>query len=114
MWRCAAILALAFACLAQRMGDGVDTQPGAARNPRPTEQSNGDVRLPNGKSQSDEILKAEFAQNLKDAAELVELSRQLHDSLEKNDRYVLSLADLKKTEDIEKLVRKIRGRLRRY
>ena len=57
-------------------------------------------------------MKAEHAQNLKDAEELVELAQQLHDSLEKNDRYVLSLADLKKTEDIEKLVKKIHNRLR--
>src|SRR2546422_4690938 len=31
---------------------------------------------------------------------------------EKNDRFVLSLSTLKKTDDIEKLVKKIRSRLR--
>ena len=36
-----------------------------------------DVILPNGKSQKDEILKAEFQQNLKDAAELADLAEQL-------------------------------------
>ncbi len=72
-----------------------------------------DVRLPNGKSQKDEILKAEHEQNLKDAAQLIDLAEQLKEDLEKNDRYVLSLATLKKTDDIEKLVKKIRGRLRR-
>ncbi len=71
-----------------------------------------DVTLPNGKSQKDEILKAEREQNLKDAAQLVELSQQLRDELEKNDRFVLSLATLKKTDEIEKLVKKIRSRLR--
>ena len=64
-------------------------------------------------SQKDEILKTEHAQNLKDADELVELSTELRDSLNKNDRYVLSLSDLKKTDDIEKLIKKIRTRLRR-
>ena len=72
-----------------------------------------DVRLPNGKSQRDEMLKAEHEQNLKDAAQLVELAQQLQQDLEKNERFVLSLSTLKKTDDIEKLVKKIRSRLRR-
>ena len=69
------------------------------------------VRLPNGKLQRDEILKAEHEQNLKDAAQLVELSESLKEDLEKNDRYVLSMSTLKKADDIEKLVKKIRSRL---
>ena len=71
-----------------------------------------DVVLPNGKSQKDEILKAEHQQNLKDAAELAELAEQLKIDLEKNDRYILSMATLKKTDDIEKLAKRIRARLR--
>jgi hypothetical protein len=63
--------------------------------------------------QRDEILKAEHEQNLKDAQQLVELSEQLREDLEKNDRYVLSMSTLKKTDDIEKLVKKIRSRMRR-
>jgi len=62
--------------------------------------------------QRDEILKAEHQQNLKDAAQLVELSRQLQEDLEKNESYVLPLSTLKKTDDIEKLVKKIRSRMR--
>ena len=71
-----------------------------------------DVILPSGKSQKEEILKAEHQQNLKDAAELAELAGQLKIDLEKNDRYILSLATLKKTDDIEKLVKRISARLR--
>ena len=71
-----------------------------------------EVILPNGKSQKDEILKLEHQQNLKDAAELAELADQLKIDLEKNDRYVLSMATLKKTDDIEKLAKRIRTRLR--
>lgn len=69
-------------------------------------------RLPNGKSQKDEILKAEYEQNLKDAAQLVELSEGLKRDLEKNERYVFSIPALKKTDEIEKLVKKIRARMR--
>jgi hypothetical protein len=71
-----------------------------------------DVILPSGKSQKEEILKAEHQQNLKDAAELAELAEQLKIELEKNDRYILSMATLKKTDDIEKLAKRISARLR--
>ena len=71
-----------------------------------------DVLLPNGKSQKEEILKAEHQQNLKDAAELADLAEQLKSELEKNDRYILSMAALKKTDAIEKLAKRIRTRLR--
>ena len=70
------------------------------------------MTLPNGKSQKDEILKAEYQQNLKDAAQLTELAQELQQDLEKNDRFVFSLSTLKKTDDIEKLVKKIRARMR--
>lgn len=82
-----------------------------AQRRRPEESE--PVRLPNGKTQSEEILKAEHEQNLKDVAQLVEMAEQLKQELEKNDRHVLSMATLKKTDEIEKLVRKIRSRLRR-
>ena len=68
--------------------------------------------MPDGKSQKEEILKAEHQQNLKDAAELADLAEQLKADLEKNDRYILSIATLKKTDEIEKLAKKIRARLR--
>jgi hypothetical protein len=71
-----------------------------------------EVILPSGKKQSDEILKAEHVQNLKDASDLVELAQQLKLDLEKNDRYVVSISTIKKTDDIEKLAKRIRARMR--
>ena len=71
-----------------------------------------DVHLPNGKLQRDEILKAEHEENVKDAGRLADLAQDLKESIEKDDRFVLSLATLKKTDEIEKLVKKIRSRLR--
>ena len=85
-------------------------QQGSGRGGRRGDQED-DVILPNGKPQKDEILKAEHQQNLKDAAELADLAEQLKIDLEKNDRYVLSMATLKKTDDIEKLAKRIRARL---
>jgi hypothetical protein len=99
--RCAILLlgaGLTIAALPQRGGPGQPPQ---------------ETRLPNGKLQSDEILKAEHAANVKDAAELSELADQLKLDLEKEDRFVLSMATIKKTDDIEKLAKRIRGRLRR-
>jgi hypothetical protein len=72
----------------------------------------GDIQLPNGKSQRDEILKAEHEQNLKDAAKLADLADELKQALEKEDRFVFSLNTVKKTEEIERLARKIRTRMR--
>ena len=40
------------------------------------------------------------------------MAEELKTDLEKSDRFVLSLDTLKKTDDIEKLVKKIRDRLR--
>ena len=45
--------------------------------------SDSDTRLPNGKPQQDEILKADHERDLKDAAQLIELSQQLKQELER-------------------------------
>lgn len=91
----AGLLGMAFA---QRGGPGVSSPQ--------------ETRLPNGKLQSDEILKSEHEASMKDAAELADLADQLKIDLEKNDRFVVSMATIKKTDDIEKLAKRIRSRLR--
>jgi hypothetical protein len=71
------------------------------------------TRLPNGKLQRDEILKSEYDKNLKDARELVDMSKAFELDLEKSDPFVLSVGLLKKLEDIEKISKRIRGRMKR-
>ena len=71
-----------------------------------------EVRLPNGKLQQDEILKADHDKTVKDAAQLIELAESLKQEIEKDDAHVLSLSSLKKTEEIEKLAKRIRARLK--
>jgi len=78
------------------------------------QQQDDDTKLPNGKSQKDEILRSEYEQNTKDAAQLTELAQQLQQDIEKNGYNVVSMSTLKKTDDIEKLVKKIRSRMRHY
>jgi len=73
-----------------------------------------DVKLPNGKSQKDEIIRVDYERNLKDAGDLARLAEEIKDDLEKGDRYLVSTKTLKKLDDVEKLSKDIRQRLRRY
>ncbi|MBS1831909.1 MAG: hypothetical protein JST65_04315 [Acidobacteria bacterium] len=73
-----------------------------------------DVKLPNGKSQKDEILKEDHKKNLEDANELAKLTSDIRDTIEKSPPNVLSVGMLKKLEDAEKLAKKIRSRMKRY
>ena len=86
--------------------------PAALQQDPPYGHLEADPKLPNGKSQRDEILKAEREDNIRDARKLIEMASSLKADLEKSDRFVLSLDTIKNTDDIEKLVKKIRDRLR--
>ena len=82
------------------------------RDRRPGEAEPG-VRLPSGRMQQEEILKAEHEKNVDDVAQILRLAEKLQEELLKNDRHVLSLASIKKTEEIEKLAKRVRTRLKR-
>lgn len=71
-------------------------------------------KLPDGTSQKEAILKADHERSLKDADSLIKLAEDLKIDLEKNDRHVLSVGTLKKLDEVEKLTKRIRGRLKRY
>src|ERR1700689_3416031 len=73
-----------------------------------------DVQLPNGKWQHEEILKMEHKKNLEDAASMAKLAEEVSEDLEKNDRFVVSLKTLKQLDEIEKLDKAIRSRLKKY
>jgi hypothetical protein len=81
---------------------------------RRREREDEPVRLPNGKLQRDELLKHEYEQNVKDAGQLLSMAKELKEDLDKNLQYVLSLGCIKKTEEIEKLARRIRSRMQRF
>lgn len=84
-----------------------------AQNPPPPAEPPPEFRLPNGRLQRDEILKADHAKSLEDAKELIRLSEELKSELEKDTQYVLSLSAVKRTEEIEKVARRIRSRMKR-
>jgi hypothetical protein len=85
-------------------------QPSPDTNP----DDKNDFRLPNGKRQVDEILKDDYEKNLKDARDLTNLARSLEEDLEKNEAFVFSLSTLKKLDDMEKLTKRIRARMKRF
>ena len=72
-------------------------------------------KLPGMKQkQIEDLLRADHAKSIEDAGQLIKLSEDLKIELEKNDRHVLSLAAIKKTEEIEKVAKRIRSRMRRF
>jgi hypothetical protein len=64
---------------------------------------------PNGKR--DEILKANYQKNLTDARDLVDMAKSFEMELEKSDRLVLSLDQLKKLDNMDKITKRIRNRM---
>ena len=85
-----------------------------AQHPRKPGDPDEPARLPNGKLQQEEMLKADHEKDVADARDLARLAAELKDEIEKGDAHVLSIATLKKTEEIEKLAKRIRGRIKRY
>jgi hypothetical protein len=85
---------------------------GPAGEPKDVSREN--VRLPNGKLQQDEILKQDHNRELQEARQLVELSQALQKDIEQSGADVLSISSIHKTEEIEKLAKRIRSRMRGY
>jgi len=92
----------------------LQAQPPLPEPPVIPEVSPEDVRLPNGKMQRQEILKSDYQRSLEDARALSKLANELKVDLEKNDYNVLSLATLKKVDEIDKLAKHIHDRLKRF
>lgn len=66
------------------------------------------------RSQVEAILKADHAKSVEEAGKLVKLAQELQEELERSDRHVLSMTALKKAEEIEKLAKRIRNRMKRF
>lgn len=81
--------------------------------PKPPADDPTTTRLPDGKLQSEEILKAEHKKTVKDAEELVRIANEVRRELDQTEHHVLSIGMLKKLDEIEKLSKRIRGRVKR-
>ncbi len=103
------ILILTFALLLPAQQEQLPVQQHSTTDPAPEE-----VRLPSGKLQREEILKYDYKKSLDDARALSKLADELKLDMEKNDYNVLSLATLKKVDEIDKLAKRIHDRLKRF
>ena len=72
------------------------------------------LRTPDGRNRTEMILKADHESSLKDIESIRTLAEEVKIDMEKNDRHVLSVATLKKLDEIEKLTKKIRGRMKKF
>lgn len=77
-------------------------------------QQEDEKRLPNGKLQSEEILKANYEENLKDLEKLRTTAETIEQELRKNKGHVLSLKSMRDLDEIDRLTRRIRGRMKRF
>ncbi len=87
-------------------------EPPDARRPFPDHDPNEDTKLPNGKSQKDAISKQAHEEALKEVDSLIQLAEDLRDELKRSSEFVVSVSSVHKTEEIEKLARHIRGKLK--
>jgi hypothetical protein len=78
------------------------------------QQQGAEDRLPNGKSRNEVIVESEHKKALKDAEALVSLSNQLKDDLQKAGTFVVPVGAIKRTDEIEKLARSVRGHMQVY
>jgi uncharacterized tellurite resistance protein B-like protein len=70
-------------------------------------------RLPDGRSQSREILKEDFKKSQEDVAEILTLARDLQREIDENREFSVNLQSIRKAEKIEDLAQRIKNRLRR-
>ena len=85
-------------------------RPGFPSGAPPGEEN--DHKLPNGKSRENAIAKHNHDLAVAEANKLVELAGQLRNELQQAGSYVIPLSSVKKTQEIEKLARRIRGQLK--
>lgn len=71
-----------------------------------------DAKLPNGKSRADAIAADEHKKAIDEANELVTAAEKLRDDIKNAGKFVVPVAAVRRTEEIEKLAKRIRGRLR--
>lgn len=84
-----------------------------SQTPRPDVGSN-EIHPPATRAQQEAIVKSDYEKSVKDAAQLIDLAEQLKMDLEKNERHVISMNAIRKTEEIEKIARRIRSRMKRF
>jgi hypothetical protein len=87
----------------------------AAQDPYdPSQRREEERRLPDGTLQADAIRRADYEANLKDLARIRALTDGIEEMLKKSKGHVLSIQAMRDLEEIEKLAKRVRGRMRHY
>jgi hypothetical protein len=105
----ALVLAAGYSAFAQFPQDS----PGQSPAPEPGGRDKpDDAKLPNGKSRADAIAADEHKKAVEEANELVAAAQNLRDDIKNAGKFVVPVGAVRRTEEIEKLAKRIRGRLR--
>jgi hypothetical protein len=80
----------------------------------PGREADDPPRLPDGRSQTEEILKEEHKRSLTELDEIVKLAGDVKADLEKHQHHVVSMTAIKSLDEMEKRMKRIRSRLRRH
>jgi hypothetical protein len=117
----AALVMIYFAARAPQILDAQDALGGQTESTEQLPNVRNDRRLDKGdgapnlsKKQLDAIIRSNLSKSKKDAQELADVARQLHQELSGPNATDLSAEDQLRLEKIEKLAKKIRGQMRGY
>ena len=81
--------------------------------PLAAQQKEPEPRMPDGSSRRLTILKSDARKSKEDIEKLIALAHELRADIERNEYYLVDLDAIRKTEGIEKLAKRIRGRMKR-
>lgn len=70
-------------------------------------------RMPDGRSRKLMILKSDVEKSKEDIAKLIALAEELQEDIDRNEYHTVDLGAVRKTQEIEKLVKRIRARMKR-
>ena len=108
LWLCLLLVAGPYASADQQQIQPLPTQGADSKKKQNTEPDEG----PNTPSSAAKLLKWQYDATLKDIDKLVKLSTEIKEDMDKAGENVLPLATLKKLDELEKLTKKIRGRIK--
>lgn len=86
----------------------------AALAPAPAQEETPTRRFPDGRDQTKAIAEAAHEKTLKDAEALLALAEKLRDEFKKHEGEILSLDAYRAAEEIEKLAKRIKNRMKRH
>jgi hypothetical protein len=107
-WLCFLLAAPPQVSSAQQQSPASSSQSSDSKKKQTADVDDG----PNTPSTAAKLLKWQYDATLKDIDKLVKLSTEIKEDMDKAGENVLPLATLKKLDELERLTKKIRGRIK--